>query len=98
MARKNSIITGTRADYGLLYWLMKEIEADAGFVSTVADIFIIINWIFFCIFHSNPLPKLKIKKELPIEQELFKKKRDITRIDNISHILKHQRIIKNYSV
>ena len=43
MARKNSIITGTRADYGLLYWLMKEIEADAGFVSTVADIFIIIK-------------------------------------------------------
>jgi len=23
------IITGTRAEYGLLYWLMKEIQADA---------------------------------------------------------------------
>ncbi len=26
--RKISIVTGTRAEYGLLYWLMKEIEAD----------------------------------------------------------------------
>ncbi len=43
MKRKICIITGTRADYGLLYWLMKEIEADAGFVSTVVDIFIIIK-------------------------------------------------------
>lgn len=28
--RKICIITGTRAEYGLLYWLMKEIEADPG--------------------------------------------------------------------
>ena len=28
MARKICIITGTRAEYGLLYWLLKEIEAD----------------------------------------------------------------------
>jgi len=29
MNRKICIITGTRAEYGLLYWLMKEIEADS---------------------------------------------------------------------
>ena len=29
MKRKICIITGTRAEYGLLYWLMKEIEDDA---------------------------------------------------------------------
>ena len=28
MARKICIITGTRAEYGLFYWLLKEIEAD----------------------------------------------------------------------
>ena len=28
MKRKICIVTGTRAEYGLLYWLMKEIEAD----------------------------------------------------------------------
>ena len=28
MKRKICIVTGTRADYGLLYWLMKEIESD----------------------------------------------------------------------
>jgi UDP-hydrolysing UDP-N-acetyl-D-glucosamine 2-epimerase len=27
---KICVVTGTRADYGLLYWLMKEIQADAG--------------------------------------------------------------------
>ncbi len=27
--RKICVVTGTRAEYGLLYWLMKEIEADA---------------------------------------------------------------------
>ncbi len=29
MKRKICIVTGTRAEYGLLYWLMKEIEADS---------------------------------------------------------------------
>lgn len=29
--RKICVVTGTRADYGLLYWLMKEIQADAAF-------------------------------------------------------------------
>ncbi|AMV71853.1 GDP/UDP-N,N'-diacetylbacillosamine 2-epimerase (hydrolyzing) [Desulfuromonas sp. DDH964] len=28
--RKICIVTGTRAEYGLLYWLMKEVEADPG--------------------------------------------------------------------
>jgi UDP-N-acetylglucosamine 2-epimerase len=28
MTRKVCVITGTRAEYGLLYWLMKEIQAD----------------------------------------------------------------------
>jgi GDP/UDP-N,N'-diacetylbacillosamine 2-epimerase (hydrolysing) len=28
MKRKICVVTGTRADYGLLYWLMKEIEVD----------------------------------------------------------------------
>ena len=28
MTRKICVVTGTRAEYGLLYWLMKEIEAD----------------------------------------------------------------------
>lgn len=28
MKRKIAVITGTRAEYGLLYWLMKEIQAD----------------------------------------------------------------------
>ena len=28
MARKICVVTGTRAEYGLLYWLMKEIKAD----------------------------------------------------------------------
>jgi GDP/UDP-N,N'-diacetylbacillosamine 2-epimerase (hydrolysing) len=28
MKRKICVVTGTRAEYGLLYWLMKEIEAD----------------------------------------------------------------------
>ena len=28
MRRKICVITGTRAEYGLLYWLMKGIEAD----------------------------------------------------------------------
>lgn len=27
-SRKICVVTGTRAEYGLLYWLMKEIEAD----------------------------------------------------------------------
>ena len=27
-SRKICIVTGTRAEYGLLYWLMKEIESD----------------------------------------------------------------------
>ena len=27
--RKICVVTGTRGDYGLLFWLMKEIEADA---------------------------------------------------------------------
>jgi GDP/UDP-N,N'-diacetylbacillosamine 2-epimerase (hydrolysing) len=31
MKRKVCIITGTRAEYGLLYWLMKEIQADSDF-------------------------------------------------------------------
>ena len=26
--RKICIVTGTRAEYGLLYWLMKELESD----------------------------------------------------------------------
>jgi len=26
--RKICIVTGSRAEYGLLYWLMKEIDAD----------------------------------------------------------------------
>ncbi len=30
MKRKICIVTGTRAEYGLLYWLMREIEADDG--------------------------------------------------------------------
>jgi len=30
--RKICIITGTRAEYGLLYWLMKEIQAQPGLV------------------------------------------------------------------
>ena len=29
MTRKICIVTGTRAEYGLLYWLMKEIESDS---------------------------------------------------------------------
>lgn len=29
MTRKVCVVTGSRADYGLLHWLMKEIEADA---------------------------------------------------------------------
>ncbi len=29
MKRKICVVTGTRAEYGLLYWLMKEIEADS---------------------------------------------------------------------
>ena len=29
MKRKICIVTGTRAEYGLLYWLMKEIQEDA---------------------------------------------------------------------
>ena len=28
MSRKICVVTGTRAEYGLLYWLMKEIESD----------------------------------------------------------------------
>ena len=28
MARKICVFTGTRAEYGHLYWLMKEIDAD----------------------------------------------------------------------
>ncbi len=28
MTRKICVITGTRAEYGLLYWLLKEIETD----------------------------------------------------------------------
>ena len=26
--RKICVVTGTRAEYGLLYWIMKEIDAD----------------------------------------------------------------------
>ena len=29
MKRKICVVTGTRADYGLLYWLMKEINLDS---------------------------------------------------------------------
>ena len=29
MKRKVCIVTGTRAEYGLFYWLMKEIQDDA---------------------------------------------------------------------
>ena len=28
--RKICVVTGTRAEYGLLYWLMKGIDADTG--------------------------------------------------------------------
>ena len=28
MRRKIAVVTGSRAEYGLLYWLMKEIQAD----------------------------------------------------------------------
>ncbi len=28
MEKKICVVTGTRAEYGLLYWLLKEIEAD----------------------------------------------------------------------
>ncbi|MBS3964066.1 MAG: UDP-N-acetylglucosamine 2-epimerase (hydrolyzing), partial [Methylomonas sp.] len=30
VVRKICVVTGSRADYGLLYWLMKDIQADAG--------------------------------------------------------------------
>ncbi len=30
MTRKIAVVTGTRAEYGLLCWLMKEIQADPG--------------------------------------------------------------------
>ena len=30
MKREVCIVTGTRAEYGLLFWLMKEIKADSG--------------------------------------------------------------------
>lgn len=30
MTRKIAVVTGTRAEYGLLFWLMKEIQADPG--------------------------------------------------------------------
>lgn len=33
--RKICVVTGTRAEYGLLYWLMKEIEADGNLVLQV---------------------------------------------------------------
>ena len=29
MARKICVVTGSRAEYGLLYWLLKEIQSDA---------------------------------------------------------------------
>ncbi len=29
MTRKIAVVTGTRAEYGLLYWLMKEIQVDS---------------------------------------------------------------------
>jgi len=32
MERKICVVTGSRADYGLLYWLMKEIQEDTEFV------------------------------------------------------------------
>ena len=31
MKRKICVVTGTRADYGLLYWLMKDIQSDKDF-------------------------------------------------------------------
>ena len=31
--KKICVVTGTRAEYGLLYWLLKEIEADKEFMS-----------------------------------------------------------------
>lgn len=33
--RKICVVTGTRAEYGLLYWLMKEIQADVGLILQV---------------------------------------------------------------
>ena len=37
MGRKICVVTGTRAEYGLLYWFMKEIEENHSFVGSNAS-------------------------------------------------------------
>ena len=37
MKRKICIVTGTRAEYGLLYWLMKEIQEDPDLELQIID-------------------------------------------------------------
>jgi GDP/UDP-N,N'-diacetylbacillosamine 2-epimerase (hydrolysing) len=61
--RRICVVTGTRAEYGLLYWLMKEIQVD-----TVLELQIIVTGM-----HLSPefgLTYLEIEKEFPISKKI----------------------------
>jgi len=61
--RKICVVTGTRAEYGLLYWLMKEIQADANL-----ELQLIVTGM-----HLSPefgLTYSEIEKEFPISRKI----------------------------
>ncbi len=61
--RKICVVTGTRAEYGLLYWLMKEIQADA-----TLELQLIVTGM-----HLSPefgLTYKEIEKEFPISKKI----------------------------
>lgn len=61
--RKICVVTGTRAEYGLLYWLMKEIQADANL-----ELQVVVTGM-----HLSPefgLTYKEIEKEFPISKKI----------------------------
>lgn len=61
--RKICIVTGTRAEYGLLYWLMKEIQSDAGL-----DLQVVVTGM-----HLSPefgLTYKEVEKEFSIDKKI----------------------------
>lgn len=61
--RKICVVTGSRAEYGLLYWLMKEIQSDAG-----SELQLVVTGM-----HLSPefgLTYKEIEKEFPINKKI----------------------------
>lgn len=63
MKRKICVVTGTRAEYGLLYWLMKEIEADKNL-----ELQLIVTGMHLS--HEFGLTYKEIEKEFKIDKKI----------------------------